>query len=316
VSSQIGFERAEEAALALTEPGLPRPTETVGVGQWRQVIRRYRKNVPAMIAIGFVILLFLIAIFGSFLEPQNPAAIPHHAKINTGPSAAHWLGTDDVGRDLFSRLIEGTRASIEVGSLVVLIATAVALPLGLIAGYAGRWADAAIMRVMDALFTFPPLTLALAVAALLGPNITNASIAIGIVFIPGFVRLIRSQVLAVREETFIEASRSVGVGPARMVRKHVLPNVVSPLIVQVALAFGYALLSEAGLSFLGLGVQDPPHASWGTMLQHAYNYIIDKPWGMIPPGIAIALAVLAFNLVGDGLRDSLGREVFKVKGDR
>jgi ABC-type dipeptide/oligopeptide/nickel transport system permease subunit len=129
------------------------------------------------------------------------------------------------------------------------------------------------------------------------------------------VRLIRSQVLAVREETFIEASRSVGVGPTRMMRRHVLPNVVSPLIVQVALAFGYALLSEAGLSFLGLGVQDPPSASWGTMLQHAYNYILDKPWGMIPPGVAIALAVLAFNLVGDGLRDALGREVFKVKGD-
>ena len=314
MSSQIGFERAEEA-LALGEPGGSPVADTIGVGQWRQVVRRYRRNVPAMIALGFVVLLFLIAVFGSFLEPQNPSAIPHRATINAGPSAAHWLGTDDVGRDLFSRLIEGTKASMEVGSLVVLIATAIALPLGLIAGYAGRWIDAAIMRVMDALFTFPPLTLALAVAALLGPNITNASIAIGIVFIPGFVRLIRSQVLSVREETFIEASRSVGVGPVRMVRKHVLPNVVSPLIVQVALAFGYALLSEAGLSFLGLGVQDPPHASWGTMLQHAYNYMLDKPWGMIPPGVAIALAVLAFNLVGDGLRDSLGREVYKVKAE-
>ncbi len=314
MSSQLGFERAEEA-VGVGEAGGPAVTETAVVGQWRQVFRRYRKNVPAMIGLAFVLLLFLVAIFGHFIEPQNPAAIPHHPRVNTGPSGAHWLGTDDVGRDLLSRLIEGTRASMEVGSFVVLIAAAIALPLGLVAGYAGRWVDTVVMRVMDALFTFPPLTLALAVAALLGPNITNASIAIGIVFVPGFVRLIRSQVLAVREETFIEASRSVGVGPVRMVRRHVLPNVVSPLIVQVALAFGYALLSEAGLSFLGLGVQDPPHASWGTMLQHAYNYMLDKPWGMIPPGVAIALAVLAFNLVGDGLRDALGREVFRLKDE-
>jgi ABC-type dipeptide/oligopeptide/nickel transport system permease subunit len=171
------------------------------------------------------------------------------------------------------------------------------------------------MRIMDALFTFPPLMLALALAALLGASVTNASIAIAIPFIPGYARLVRAEVLSVREEAFIEASRSVGVSSGRMLRRHVLPNVASPLIVQVAVSFGYALLAEAGLSFLGFGVQ-PPNASWGTMLQSAYNFVLQKPWPMIPPGVAIVLTVLAFNLVGDGLRDSLGREVFKVKEER
>jgi ABC-type dipeptide/oligopeptide/nickel transport system permease subunit len=154
--------------------------------------------------------------------------------------------------------------------------------------------------------------LALAIAALLGPSVLNVSIAIAIPFIPGFARLVRAEVLAVREELYIEAARSVGVSSARMLRRHILPNVVSPFIVQAALAFGYAILAEAGLSFLGFGVQ-PPNASWGVMLQNAYNFVTEQPWPMIPPGLAIAVTVLAFNLVGDGLRDALGREVFVVK---
>jgi ABC-type dipeptide/oligopeptide/nickel transport system permease subunit len=163
------------------------------------------------------------------------------------------------------------------------------------------------MRAMDALFTFPPLTLALAVAALLGAGLFTISMAIAVVFVPGFVRLIRAQVLAVREETFIEAARSVGVGSGRMLRRHVLPNIASPLIVQVAISFGYALLAEAGLSFLGFGVQ-PPNASWGTMLQNAYGFVLEKPWPMVAPGLAIVLTVMSFNLIGDGLRDALGKE--------
>ena len=166
---------------------------------------------------------------------------------------------------------------------------------------------------MDALFTFPPLTLALAIAALLGPSLTNASIAIAVVFIPGLMRVIRSQVLAIREETFVEAARSVGVGDSRMLRKHVFPNVVSPVIVQSALAFGYAIGAEAGLSFLGLGV-NPPTSSWGVMLQEAYAKILESQWQLVPPAVAILLAILAFNLVGDGLRDALGRESIAVEG--
>jgi peptide/nickel transport system permease protein len=200
-----------------------------------------------------------------------------------------------------------------VAFLVVTIATSIALVLGLASGYFGGWLGAVIDRCMDALFTFPPLTLALAIAALLGASLTNASIAIAIVFIPGLVRVIRSQVLAVREETFVEAARSVGTTDRRMLRKHVLPNVVSPVIVQAALAFGYAIGAEAGLSFLGLGV-NPPTASWGVMLQEAYARINETQWPLIPPAVAILVAILAFNLVGDGLRDALGRESVAVEG--
>ena len=281
---------------------------------FRRLVGRFRRNWVAMIALSFLMLLVLVAIFAPFVAPQNPAHINPLA-INQGPSSAHWLGTDSLGRDILSRLIYGARVSMRVSGVVVLLAAVVALPIGLSSGYFGHSTDAVLMRIMDALFTFPPLMLALAVAALLGPGVTVASIAIAIPFIPGYARLVRAEVLGVREEGYIEASRSIGVNSKRMLRRHVLPNVASPLIVQVAVSFGYALLAEAGLSFLGFGVQ-PPNASWGTMLEDAYNFFLDKPWPMIPPGLAIALTVLAFNLVGDGLRDALGREVIKVKGKK
>ncbi len=279
--------------------------EPESIGPWRQVGRRFRRNRVATGALGFIVLVVLLALSAPLLAPHNPDTIT--ATISAGPSFSHWLGTDDLGRDILSRLLFGARVSMQVSVQVVVLALVLALPLGLVAGYRGRWAGAAIMRVMDAMFAFPPLTLALAVAALLGASVFTISIAIGIVFVPGFVRIIRAQVLAVREETYIEAARSVGVRSGRMLRRHVLPNVASPLIVQIAISFGYALLSEAGLSFLGFGVQ-PPNASWGSMLQSAYSFVLQDPWAMIPPGVAIALTVLAFNLVGDGLRDALGRD--------
>lgn len=305
-----------QAVVAADEmvPGAGDEAESVEVtirsdSPWRRTARRFRHNLPAMIALGFIVVVVLIAIFAPLVEPQSPRATSR--LVNQGPSTAHWLGTDDIGRDMLSRLIEGTRASMQVAFQVVLFASIVALPLGLIAGYFGGWVDTIIMRFMDALFTFPALTLALAVAALLGPSLLNASIAIAIVFIPGLVRLLRAQVLAVREETFIEASRSVGVSSNRMIRRHIFPNVVSPLIVQLALSFGYAIAAEAGLSFLGFGVQ-PPTASWGTMLQTGYNVINQTAWAIVPPGLALLFVVLSFNLVGDGLRDALGREQFSV----
>lgn len=280
---------------------------------WRRLARRFRHNRPGMVALIFLLFVVVISIAAPIVSPQNPAHINLNA-VNRGPSAAHWLGTDSDGRDLLSRLIYGARVSMRVSSVVVLLAAATALPIGLAAGFFGKWVDSALMRLMDALFTFPPLMLALGIAALLGPSLLNASIAIAIPFVPGFARVVRAETLGVREEAYIEASRSVGAGPWRLLRRHVVPNVASPLIVQVAVSFGYALLAEASLSFLGLGVQ-PPNASWGTMLQDAYNFVLDKPWPMIPPGVAIMLTVLAFNLVGDGLRDSLGREVFRVKSE-
>jgi ABC-type dipeptide/oligopeptide/nickel transport system permease subunit len=295
------------AAVDLGVPG----EMVVAPTAMRRLLSRFRHNWAAMVGLSWLLLVIIVAISAPLIAPDNPATI-HLTNLNAGPSAAHWLGTDSVGRDILSRLIYSARVSMRVSGLVVLLAGVVAVPVGLVTGYFGRWADSLLMRIMDALFAFPPLMLALAIAALLGPSVVNVSVAIAIPFIPGFARLVRAEVLAVREELYIEASRSVGISSARMLRRHVLPNVISPFIVQAALAFGYAILAEAALSFLGFGVQ-PPNASWGVMLQNAYNFITNKPWPMIPPGLAIAFTVLAFNLVGDGLRDALGRQVYVVK---
>lgn len=290
------------------------PTHLAGGGTGsespsRRLWRRFRHNRPAMAGLGIVLLFVFVAIFANVLAPQSPSQTS--PVLQKGPSGAHWLGTDSVGRDELSRLIQGTRASMQVAFQVVILSTLLALPLGLTAGYFRKWSDAFIMRFMDAVFTFPAITLALAVAAILGPSLNVASIAIAITFTPGIVRLVRAQTLAVREETFIEASKSVGAGPSRMVRKHIFPNVISPMIVQLALAFGYAIGAEAGLSFLGFGVQ-PPTSSWGTMLESGFASINQTVWPLVPPGVAIVVAILGFNLVGDGLRDALGRESFIV----
>jgi peptide/nickel transport system permease protein len=279
------------------------------VSSKRRFWSRFFANKVAVAALAFVLLVIVVAIFAPVLAPYSPTQ--NFPKINSGPTKGHWLGTDDIGRDILSRIIYGARISMQAAFMIVGFALIVAVPIGLIAGFFGGRTDSILMRMMDALFAFPPLVLALTVAALLGRSLLNESIAIAIVFVPGFVRLIRGQVIAVREEQFIEASRSLGAGPWRMIRRHIFPNVASPLIVQVALALGYALLAEAGLSFLGLGVQ-PPSASWGSMLSEAYQFIFTDTWPLIVPGVAIALSVLAFNLVGDGLRDALGRERFKA----
>src|SRR3984957_14391854 len=252
----------------------------------------------------FLIIVIAAAIFAPLVAPHPPNAQDINA-INAGPTWSHWLGTDDLGRDILSRLIWGARISLRAAFEIVGLAAVVAIPLGLIAGFFRGAVDSVIMRTMDALFSFPPLILALTVAALLGADVNDA--AIDIVFVPGFVRLLRGEVIAVREEAYIESARSLGATSKRLLARHVLPNVASPIIIQLALSLGFALLTEAGLSFLGIGEQ-PPTPSWGGMLQEGFQFINSAPWAVIFPGIAIMLTVLAFNLVADGLRDSLGRE--------
>jgi len=276
-----------------------------------RVRSRFLHDPVAISGAVFIVVLVAAAVFAPEVAPDSP--YKNFAAINASPSSAHWLGTDDIGRDILSRVIYGARISLEAATIIVVLALVVAVPIGLVAGYFAGLTDNVLMRLMDALFAFPPLILAITIVALRGRSLHNESLAIAVTFIPGFARVIRGQVLAVREETFIEASRSVGAGPLRMIRRHVLPNVASPLIVQTALSFGYALLAEAGLSFLGLGVQ-PPNASWGVMLQEAYQFVLSDPWATVVPGVAIALTVLSFNFVGDGLRDALGRE--RVKAGR
>ncbi len=293
----------------LTAPGAEAAPEQFA--PTRGFITRFRHHGSAMVGLTWIAIVAVVAVLATTIEPFNPNSLG--IQFNHGPTHHHLLGTDSIGRDILSRVISSAPVELHICILVMVLSVAAALPIGLIAGFFGGWRDGLLMRIMDAFFAFPPLMLALAMAALLGPSLNHAAIAISVPFVPGFARIIRAQVLAVREELYIEASRSVGVTDRRLMVRHVLPNVISPLIVQVALGLGYAMLAEAGLSFLGFGVQ-PPQASWGVMLQDAYSRITSAPWPMIPPGIAIALTVLAFNLVGDGLRDSLGREVFKVKG--
>ena len=271
----------------------------------RRLLSRFVHDRMALAGAAFVLVVLLAAVFAPEVAPYSPTA--NFPVINAGPSGAHWLGTDDVGRDLLSRVIFGARISLEAATIVVVLALLVSVPVGLVSGYFSGRTDNVIMRLIDAMFAFPPLILAITVAALLGRSLHNESIAIAVTFVPGLTRVVRGQVLSVREETYIEASRAVGAGPLRMIRCHVLPNVASPLIVQTAIILGYALLAEAGLSFLGLGVQ-PPSASWGLMLQEAYQFVLSDPWATVIPGLAIALTVLSFNLIGDGLRDALGRE--------
>jgi peptide/nickel transport system ATP-binding protein len=260
----------------------------------------------AIAGLVFLLIVIVAAIFAPLVAPHAPDAQDINA-VNAGPSAAHWLGTDDLGRDILSRLIWGARISLRVSFEIVALAAVVAIPLGLIAGFFRGAVDSVIMRTMDALFSFPPLILALTVAALLGADINDAAIAIAIVFVPSFVRLLRGEVIAVREEAYIESARSLGATSKRLVSRHVVPNVASPIIIQMALALGFALLTEAGLSFLGVGEQ-PPTPSWGGMLQEGFQFINTAPWALVFPGLAIMFTVLAFNLVADGLRDSLGRE--------
>lgn len=271
----------------------------------RRFATRFAHDRMAMAGAAFIVAIVLVAVFAPEVAPYSPTA--NFPLINAGPSGAHWLGTDSVGRDLLSRVIFGARISLEAAAIVVVLALAASVPIGLVAGYFSGRTDNLIMRLIDALFAFPPLILAITVAALLGRSLHNASIAIAITFVPGLTRVVRGQVLSVREETYVEASRAVGAGHFRMIRRHVFPNVASPIVIQTAVLLGYALLAEAGLSFLGLGVQ-PPSASWGVMLQEAYQFVLSDPWATVIPGLAIALTVLSFNLVGDGLRDALGRE--------
>jgi peptide/nickel transport system permease protein len=250
-----------------------------------------------------VVAFVAIALAAPWIAPYDPVATSWGA-IRKAPSAAHWFGTDELGRDVLSRVIFGVRASLLAGVVSVLISLALGVPIGLAAGYIGSYTDGLISRITDAMLATPFLILAIAFAAFLGPSLTNAMIAIGISATPIFIRLTRAQVLAVKVEDFVEAARAVGNPHWRVAFRHVLPNVVPPLIVQATLAIAAAVIAEASLSFLGLG-QQPPAPSWGSMLNTAKNYIEQAPWMAIWPGLSIFVLVLSFNLLGDGLRDAL-----------
>jgi peptide/nickel transport system permease protein len=268
----------------------------------QRALRRLARRRGAMVGLGFVVFFVLLALFAPWVAPHDPLATSWSA-VRQAPSAQHLFGTDEIGRDVLSRVIWGTRASLLAGLVSVCISLALGVPVGLAAGYLGGWVDALISRITDAMLACPFLILAIALAAFLGPSLTNAMIAIGISATPIFVRLTRAQVLAVKVEDYVEAARAVGNSHLRIALRHILPNVVAPLIVQATLAIAAAVIAEASLSFLGLG-QQPPAPSWGSMLNTAKNYIDNAPWMSVWPGLSIFLLVLSFNLLGDGLRDA------------
>ncbi len=265
--------------------------------------KKMKRNKSAIAGLIIIVFFAVIALLAPVLPIADPYATSWSA-IRKSPSAAHWLGTDDIGRDILSRMIWGAQASLMAGVVSVFIAVITGVPLGLISGYFGGWLDQVISRITEAFLAMPFLIMAIALAAFLGPSLTNAMIAIGLSAMPIFIRLTRAQVLAVKTEDYIEGARSIGLGHHDIMLRYILPNIVPPIIVQATLTVATAIIAEASLSFLGLG-QQAPAASWGSMLNVAKNYLSQAPWMAIWPGAAIFLVVIGFNLLGDGLRDAL-----------
>jgi peptide/nickel transport system permease protein len=261
------------------------------------------RNRTAAFGLALTSLLVLLAVFAPWVAPYRPDEI-HPIDSLLPPSARYWLGTDDLGRDILSRIVYGARASLMVGAIAVGIAASVGIPLGLLAGYVGGRLDGFVMRVMDAVLAFPAILLAIALMAVLGPSLQNAMVAIGIVFIPAFARITRANALSLREKEFVEAARALGAGSVYIAGGVILPNCLSPLIVQGSLAVANAILVEAALSFLGVGVR-PPTPSLGLMLADGRGFMLQAPWVVVFPGLAILIAVLGFNMLADGLRDWL-----------
>jgi peptide/nickel transport system permease protein len=274
-----------------------------GSSPLRVAARRFRERRSAVLGLVVIVVLISVALLAPLLAPDDPTRTSW-SLIRKAPSWVHWMGTDENGRDVLSRVIFGARASLMAGVISVAIAAGAGVPLGLLAGFAGGGIDAVIGRLVDAMLACPFLILAIALAAFLGPSLENAMIAIGVSTMPVFVRVARGATLDAATNDYVEAARALGNPPWRVAVRHVAPNIVPPVIVQATLAIATAFIAEASLSFLGLG-QQPPAPSWGSMLNSAQRFLIQAPWLAIFPGLAIFLAVLSFNLLGDGLRDAL-----------
>jgi peptide/nickel transport system permease protein len=284
------------------------------LGEWAQrllgsesqglqtTIRRIRRNTLSIVGLGIVGGLVLIALIFPVIVPRSQAELTHLDNMFLSPSLAHPFGTDEMGRDLLVRILWGTSISLQIGILVVATAMGIGVPLGAIAGFFGGRIDDVIMRLTDLFLAFPSILLALAVAAALGPSITNAMVAIAITWWPWYTRIVRGMTLSLKEEKFVEAARSLGASKARLIFKHILPNCITPVIVNGTLDIGYAILATAALSFLGVGAQ-PPLPEWGLMVSTGRIYMPTRWWLSTFPGLAILVTVLGFNLVGDAIRD-------------
>jgi peptide/nickel transport system permease protein len=282
--------------------------EVAPSGLWRDAFFRLRRNPGALVGFGLVSTFILLAAFAPLIAPHGPLDQDLTLVTNgccPGPSAHHWLGVDQLGRDELSRLIYGARFSLLIGVVAVSVGLSIGIVLGATAGYFGGWIDSVVMRLMDILLAIPGLLLAIGIVAALKPGLFQIMIAVGVANVPIFARLLRGSILAQRESDFVLSARAVGVKPRAILASHVLPNSLSPVIVQGTLALATAIIDVAGLGFLGLGPQDPSTPEWGTMLTDIDRYLQSAPWLAVAPGIAIVLSVLGFNLIGDGLREAL-----------
>ncbi len=286
------------ATIAAAAPPIPRARSPRELA-----LSRFLHRPVAVAGLAVILLFVAVAVFAPLIAPYDPIQTSWTA-IRKAPSLAHWMGTDENGRDVLSRVIFGAQASLMAGVVSVLIAGGIGVPAGLMAGFAGGWTDICLSRVVDAMLACPFLILAIALAAFLGPDLTNAMIAIGVSTAPRFMRVARAATLDAASNEYVEAARALGNPPWRVAFRHVLPNIVPPVLVQGTLAIAAAIIAEASLSFLGLG-QQPPAPSWGSMLNAAQRFLSQAPWLAVFPGLAIFLVVLSFNLVGDGLRDAL-----------
>jgi peptide/nickel transport system permease protein len=289
--------------MTVIDQAAPAPVASSAQRSPNRAWRKLKANKGALVGLAIIAFFTILAIIAPLLPIPDPIATSWSA-IRKAPSAAHWFGTDDLGRDILSRMIWGAQASLMAGVFSVAIAVLIGVPFGLVSGYFGGWIDMVISRITEAFLAMPFLITAIALAAFLGPSLTNAMIAIGLSAMPIFVRLTRGQVLAVKTEEYIEGARSIGLRHFSIITRYILPNVLAPILVQATLTIATAIIAEASLSFLGLG-QQPPAPSWGSMLNVAKNFLSQAPWMAMWPGIAIFLVVIGFNLLGDGLRDAL-----------
>ena len=274
--------------------------------EWRRMWATYRKSTSAMLGLFIVAVFLILALIGPHIVPfpEDTRGSIHLDRKLQPPNAQHWFGTDEVGMDIYSRVVVGARTTLWIGLTITSIAMIIGVPLGLIAGMSDSWLREVIMRVTDVFLSIPGLILAIAIVGALGPGIINAMIALSLVWWPGYVRLVQAKVLSVRNETYVEAARSIGASKTRIMFRHILPNCISPIIVKASMDMGMAILGAASLGFLGLGAQ-PPYPEWGAMISIGRNYLPDWWWFSLFPGLAIYFTVLGFNLVGDGLRDML-----------
>jgi peptide/nickel transport system permease protein len=280
------------------------PQLATGTRRRGRLLRRFSRRATAVVGLVGVVVVVLVALLSPLIAPYDPTSSDYSVVLGPPGTPGHLLGTDSVGRDLLSRLLVGTRASLTAGVLATVLALLVAVPIGMAAGYYRGWIDTIVSRLTDVVLSFPFLILAVGLAAILGPSLTNATIALAVSQVPMFVRIARGEVLGLREQEYVQAAIVNG-APSRVILfRHMLPNILNPLVVQATVAIPAAIIGAAVLSFLGLGVQ-PPTPAWGTMLSDAQQYVTQAPWFAMFPGLAIAITTLSFNLFGDGLRDVL-----------